>query len=170
MLTESPERAREAQPQIGSEELVEGLMLLRASTLKVIRLQLAMERNDRRVALEAVDDLVALDRRLEDYLAEVPTAQLMFRRELEVERAALNREKLTLAAGVIHSVARQDESAVEPATEVAAPAEAGWDQFAFEEEPRRVRWWPALVFVLVLAMVAAAYWFGLAGTLGRALS
>jgi hypothetical protein len=26
------------------------------------------------------------------------------------------------------------------------------------------------VFVLVLAMVAAAYWFGLAGTLGRALS
>jgi hypothetical protein len=169
MLTESPERAREAQPQIGSEELVEGLMLLRASTLKVIRLQLAMERNDRRVALEAVDDLVALDRRLEDYLAEVPTAQLMFRRELEVERAALNREKLTLAAGVIHS-ARQDEPAVEPATEAAAPDEAAWDQFAFEEEPRRVRWWPALVFVLVLAMVAAAYWFGLAGTLGRALS
>ena len=91
MLTESPERAREAQPQIGSEELVEGLMLLRASTLKVISLQLAMERNDRRVALEAVDDLVALDRRLEDYLAEVPTAQLMFRRELEGVRGALNR-------------------------------------------------------------------------------
>ena len=168
MLTESPERAREAQPQIGSEELVEGLMLLRASTLKVIRLQLAMERNDRRVALEAVDDLVALDRRLEDYLAEVPTAQLMFRRELEVERAALNREKLTLAAGVIHS--RQNEPAVESATEAAAPDEEPWDQFAFEEQPRRMRWWPALLLVLALAMATAAYWFGLAGRISEALS
>ena len=61
-------------PSIGSEDLAEGLMLIRASTLKVIRLQLAMERRDRRVALEAVDDLVALDRSLEDYLAKVPTS------------------------------------------------------------------------------------------------
>ena len=62
-------------PSIGSEDLAEGLMLVRASTLKVIRLQLAMERRDRRVALEAVDDLVALDRSLEDYLAKVPTTR-----------------------------------------------------------------------------------------------
>jgi len=170
MLTESPERAREAPPQVGSEELVEGLMLLRASTLKVIRLQLAMERNDRRVALEAVDDLVALDRRLEDYLAEVPTAQLMFRRELEVERAALNREKLTLAAGVIHSAARPDEPAVETAIDATAPDEEAWGQFAFEEEPRRMRWWPAVMVVLLLAVAAVAYWFGLAGTLAKVLS
>jgi hypothetical protein len=168
MLTESPERAREAPPQVGSEELVEGLMLLRASTLKVIRLQLAMERNDRRVALEAVDDLVALDRRLEDYLAEVPTAQLMFRRELEVERAALNREKLTLAAGVIHS--RQNEPAIEPANEIAAPDEESWDEFAFEDEPRRMRWWPVLALILVLAIGAAAYWFDVPDTIGRLLS
>jgi len=170
MLTESPERAREARPQVGSEELVEGLMLLRASTLKMIRLQLAMERNDRRVALEAVDDLVALDRRLEDYLAEVPTAQLMFRRELEVERAALNREKLTLAAGIIHREPREPEPAAEPA--IAAPTidESPWDQFAFEEQPRGMRWWPVLLLVLVLAIAAFAYWFGLAGMLSSPLS
>src|SRR3982750_151855 len=85
MQAESPLRRDAAPALVGSDELAEGLMLVRASTLKMIRFQLAMERRDRRVALEAVDDLVALDRRLEDYLADVPTAQLMFRRELEVE-------------------------------------------------------------------------------------
>ena len=89
-------------PLIGSEDLAEGLMLVRASTLKVIRLQLAMERRDRRVALEAVDDLVALDRSLEDYLAKVPTAHDdgVFGNVLELERAALNVEKHTLVAGI----------------------------------------------------------------------
>ena len=50
----------EAAPDLGSDALAEGLMLVRASTLKMIRLQLAMERHDRRAAIEAVDDLVAL--------------------------------------------------------------------------------------------------------------
>ena len=165
MLTESPAKAREAEPQVGSEELVEGLMLMRASTLKMIRLQLAMERNDRRVALAAVDDLVALDRRLEDYLADVPTAQLMFRRELEVERAALNREKLTLAAEVIRSDAKVEEPVAEAAVEDTEP----WEAFAFEE-PRRMRWWPVLVLIFLSAMAAAAYWFDVPGSMLRSLS
>ena len=97
MQAESPVRRDAAPVFVGSDELAEGLMLVRASTLKVIRLQLAMERKDRRVALEAVDDLVALDRRLEGYLGDVTAP------ELEVERAALNREKLTLAAEVIRA-------------------------------------------------------------------
>src|SRR3954470_21931536 len=166
MNIESPARVREtAPPSIGSEELVEGLMLMRASTLKMIRLQLAMERNDRRVALEAVDDLVALDRRLEDYLADVPTAQLMFRRELEVERAALNREKLTLAAEVIRSDAKGEEPVATAAVENVEP----WEDFAFEE-PRRMRWWPALVLILLSALAAAAYWFEVPESMVRALS
>ena len=91
MNSETPVKQRETEAPVGSEELAEGLMLVRASTLKMIRLQLAMERHDRVVAQEAVDDLVALDRRLEDYLADV-SAPLMFRRELEAERGAVNRE------------------------------------------------------------------------------
>jgi len=78
MNSETPVKQRETEAPVGSEELAEGLMLVRASTLKMIRLQLAMERHDRVVAQEAVDDLVALDRRLEDYLADV-SAPLMFR-------------------------------------------------------------------------------------------
>src|SRR6187397_2337959 len=92
----------DAIPSVGSEVLAEGLMLVRASTLKVIRLQLAMERRDRRVALEAVDDLVALDRSLEQFLTNVPAAgdDGLFGNVLELERSALNVEKHTLAAGI----------------------------------------------------------------------
>src|SRR5215207_9620827 len=103
MNTHSPVQPRDGALLFGRDELAEGLLLFRAGTLKMIRLQLAMEQHDRRVALEAVDDLVALDRQLQDYLAHMPqrlvSPELMH--ELEGERAALNREKLALAAGVI---------------------------------------------------------------------
>jgi hypothetical protein len=152
MQAESPVRREDAPAAVGSDELAEGLMLVRASTLKMIRLQLAMERRDRRVALEAVDELVALDRRLERYLGYVPAP------ELEVERSALNREKLTLAAEVIRSEPRPVEAAPEPAPEPVA--EPDWQQFSFEEEhPRRAAWWLAAVLLLLSAAAAATYWF-----------
>ena len=146
MHADSPVRRGAAAPLIGSDELAEGLMLVRESTLKVIRFQLAMERHDRKVALETVDDLVALDRKLRDYLGDVPAP------ELEVQRAALNREKLTLAAEVI----RPEPKAAEA---VAPPAE-NWDNFAFEaQHPRRATWWLVAVLVLLSAGAAAGYWF-----------
>src|SRR5215207_1437712 len=106
MNTHSPVQPRDGALLFGRDELAEGLLLFRAGTLKMIRLQLAMEQHDRRVALEAVDDLVALDRQLQDYLADVDGAgeQLLFRNELDAERAMLNREKLTLTAEVIFRV------------------------------------------------------------------
>ena len=48
----------DAIPSVGSEVLAEGLMLVRASTLKVIRLQLAMERPP---ALGAICAIYATD-------------------------------------------------------------------------------------------------------------
>ena len=154
MQIESPASMRESAPLVGSDELAEGLLLVRASTLKMIRLQLAMERQDRRVALEAVDDLVALDRRLGDYLADVPAdgKQLLFRNALDAERAALNREKLWLAGGVIRR-------SPEPLVADAAP-EADWlgprDLSDCEPEaPRRRRWRLALALPALAAGVAA---------------
>ena len=145
MQAESPVKRDAATPLIGSDELAEGLMLVRESNLKMIRFQLAMERRDRRVALEAVDDLVALDRRLQDYL-DVPAP------ELEVQRTALNREKLTLAAEVIRSEPKPVEPIVAPASEI-------WTDFAFEaERPRRWTWWLVAVLVLLSLAAAAAYW------------
>jgi len=159
MNSETPVKQRETEAPVGSEELAEGLMLVRASTLKMIRLQLAMERRDRVVAQEAVDDLVALDRRLEDYLADV-SAPLMFRRELEAERGAVNREKLTLGAGVVRR-----EPVPEPLIEQPAPAESpAFDTFEFadeERDPHRAIKWIALAMV-VLA-IAAGLTYALAG-------
>ena len=149
MQAESPVRRDVAPAPVGSDELAEGLMLVRASTLKMIRLQLAMERRDRRVALEAVDELVALDRRLEHYLADVPAP------ELQVERAALNREKLTLAAEVIRSEPRPAE-AVAPEL---AP-EPAWEDHAVEEEkPNRATWWLAAILLLLSALAGLAYYY-----------
>lgn len=157
----------------GRDALAESLMLVRASTLKMIRLQLAMERRDRQVALEAVDDLIELDRRLEKHLGSAPATRVqLMQHELEVERAALNREKLGLVAEVIHGrtapPALGAGPVVDPEREIeqpaaAPPAAAGdWVGFEFEPEEERSRrgWWIAAVLILVLALAgAAAYWF-----------
>ena len=152
MNVESPARPREFAAPVGSGALAEGLLLVRASTLKLIRLQLAMERQDRRVALEAVDDLVELDRRLQHYLSDVPAAgeQLLFRNALNEERAMLNREKLTLAAQVIRKPVaeeRNDDDWLGPRN-LPVPI----------DEPRGRRWWiVAGLPVLVTGLAASAY-------------
>lgn len=161
----------------GQDDLVEGLVLVRASTLKLARLQLALERRDRRVALEAVDDLVRFDERLEQHLAGLrePHTHSVMDLAVAVERAALNREKLTLAAEIINGSDAQVPPREEPATapELPAVAEGPPEQLAeqsfpaeewadaWEENlaPRR-RLWPALL-VMLLAVVAAAVAFWL---------
>ena len=148
-------------PPVGSEELAEGLMLVRASTLKIVRLQLAMERQDRRVALEAVDDLVALDRRMQDYLADVASSaeQVLRRDALDDERAMLNREKLALASGVVR---REPVAPVAQAPDSIEPEiVTSWQDFDFtpaeERGPHRAILWFALVLA-VLATTAGAAW------------
>lgn len=158
MQIDNPARQREFEAPIGSRTLAEGLMMVRVSTLKMIRLQLAMERRDRRVALEEVDELLALDRRLQEYLAAVPALdeQLLFRRVIDSERAMLNHEKLTLAAEVLR---REPE----PVGETADTQEDDWlgpRDLPIEDEPRRRRSWLAVVPALALALAGAAYFLG----------
>lgn len=162
LQTESATKPEADTTPIGGDELAEGLMLVRASTLKMIRLQLAMERRDRRVAIEAVDDLVALDRRLQQYLDEVPAVHepLLLKREIESERAALNHERLTLAAEVISAAPRSWEQP-RPAVET-QPADAvvteedGVGELLSGGEERRRGWWRLIAFLLMTVLVAAA--------------
>jgi len=155
-----------------SEELAEGLMLLRASTLKVIRLQLAIERQDRRVAMEAMDDLVALDDELQKCLATMPSpADLAGLQDaLAVERSSLDREKLGLAAEVISGRSRAQAALVEPEPhtmepEALVPAPSyDWQRFRYEDDeptssPRGWLWAGAVILILS-ALVAAAYMLG----------
>jgi hypothetical protein len=162
LQTEGATRPEADTTPIGGDELAEGLMLVRASTLKMIRLQLAMERRDRRVAIEAVDDLVALDRRLQQYLDEVPGAHdpLLLKREIESERAALNHERLTLAAEVITAAPRsweQPQAAGEPQPmdSVVPDEDAASELLSEEEEPRR-GWWRLIALLVVAVAVAVA--------------
>lgn len=149
----------DAIPLVGSEELAEGLMLVRASILKIIRLQLAMERRDRRVALEAVDDLVALDRSLEEFLTHVPAAHDdgLFSNVLELERSALNVEKHTLAAGI----SNRGWQVETPEPEIEPEPEADW---VYDEEPGPSNWSRPAAFVIgILAIAICAYLIGASG-------
>jgi hypothetical protein len=80
----------------------------------------------------------------------------MFRGGLDDERAALNREKLTLAAEVI----RREPP---PPVEVEAPDPTAWDEFEFAEDPAEPRHraikWLAVLFVVLAAAAAAVYAF-----------
>ena len=160
-------------PPAAGEELAEGLMLLRASTLKVIRLQLAIERQDRRVALEAMDDLVALDDELQKCLAGMPSPVDLsgLQDALAMERSSLDREKLGLAAEVISARSRAEPNSLfaepEPLPLEAEPAVPAlsydWQRFHYEEdEPASSRaWlWAGAVILLLSALVAAAYMLG----------
>jgi hypothetical protein len=149
-------------PPAAGEEVAEGLMLLRASTLKVIRLQLAIKRQDRRVALEAMDDLVALDDELQKCLEGMPAPVDLaaLRDALTVERSTLDREKLGLAAQVISGRSRVEPEfhplEAEPAV---APPSCDWQKFRYEEdEPTssRRRWLLAAFVILVLSAFVAA--------------
>jgi hypothetical protein len=161
-------------PPAAGEELAEGLMLLRASTLKVIRLQLAIERQDRRVALEAMDDLVALDDELQKCLASMPAPVDLsgLQDALAMERSTLDREKLGLAAEVISARSRAEPDRLLPEAdplpleaEPAVPALSyDWQRFHYEDdEPassKRAWLWAGAVILLLSALVAAAYMLG----------
>src|SRR5512146_247368 len=99
-----------AGPAHGFSGLAEALLLVRGSTLKLVRLQLALERDDRRVALEALDDLLALDRQLNEQLAKAPSGRdyASLREQLESDRSAVDREKHTLAAGISNAAATRE--------------------------------------------------------------
>ena len=87
--------------RIGSTALARGLLLMRASAINVVRLQLAMERRDRKAALSTVDELMRLDRRIDEFLDELPEPEKEFEAEreaLDAQGRVLAREKLVLAA------------------------------------------------------------------------
>lgn len=182
MLTESATTPVVPKAGFGQAELAEGLMLVRASTLKMLRLQLAMERRDRRFAIETVDELVVLDRCLSDCLAAMPLEldQAGLASELDEERAALNREKLTLAAQVItrdpwvEPVSEPESLDPEPTfvkSDLVLDPQP-WDSEAWEEslEPaprRRARWWMAGLLFLLSALAAAGFLLGLPPEIAR---
>ena len=150
------------------EDLTEGLMLLRATAMKTVRLQLAIERRDRRLALEALDDLVRLDGRIGDLLGAFPpdAADPSMAQQLEQERGALVRERLTLAADM-HGprLSRSEPRWIEPepALEAVEPAPGA---AADEVDPvgsASPKWLAAVLFLAAMAPGGAALFGTAAG-------
>ncbi len=146
------------------EELARGLLLMRASSMNLVRFQLAMERRDRAVALETVDELVAIDGRLRDFLQAMPAPGGAFDglvREVEAQRASLVREKLTLVAGKagprVASGQPEWSAPAEPEPE-AAPAELLLEEVAPAARSYRYVWLAWAAFGVVACAVALIMW------------
>jgi hypothetical protein len=181
---------------VGADALAEGLMLVRASTIKVVRLQLAMERRDRQSALQAVDDLVMLDGKIRDFLNEIPASANdlgSMQQEIDEQRRCLAREKFTLGAGTSRFRAAAGESRwIEPEpirAEPAAPrilrahqAEQPADRPAGETEDEtmpgqpasRLSWAGILLAIAIIAALAGFVfgtggWEAMAASISRAL-
>lgn len=145
-------------------ELAMGLQLLRASSLTSTRLQLALARRDRRVAMTALDTLAAIDGEIEglvDRLAAPDAASpelAAIGAWLADEKAAVAADRLNLTCeargpGLVSPPDRLSYAADEPAA-----VDRAADQVAGAEavEPGSMRrWWPLGVVVLMLALVAA---------------
>ncbi|MGS1018317.1 hypothetical protein [Allosphingosinicella humi] len=155
-------------------DLARGLMLLRASNMNVIRLQLAMERSDRRTAMEALDDLVALDREIGGFIGEPPDPELSeMARHLDSQKTVIASEKLVFAAGKRGPIIAPGSQVPPPATpaeiepgpeEIAAYADPMAGLYADEEAVPRRTW--RILGILFLTFVA----LGLAAALYLAIT
>jgi hypothetical protein len=172
-----PQRLLEREidrPAVGSfvTELAEGLMLVRASTVKMLRLQLAMERRDQSVALQTLDDLVDLDAKIAAFLEQMPPCETLdsLARDADEQRSKLVQEKFGLAAGLLRrSADRAPPTWIEPASGEASGAtvaiEASIDPTALSAEdalddsagkPSRSRMIVAQAVGVLLALLALA--------------
>lgn len=155
-------------------DLARGLTFLRASNMQVMRLQLAMEREDRRGIMAAIDELVGLDRELARFIETIPDPELDdIGREIDARRHDLMEQRVVLARGKLGPALRPVPDAGAPAP-VPAPAPepelllnavapaAHWEA-GEDGEQKRPRRWPAIFFLFVAMLLAAAavyLWFG----------
>ncbi|MBX3561332.1 MAG: hypothetical protein KF780_05910 [Sphingomonas sp.] len=156
-------------------DLARGLTFLRASNMQVMRLQLAMEREDRRGVMAAIDELVGLDRELARFIETIPDPELDdIGREIDARRHDLMEQRVVLARGKLGPALRPVPDADAPAP-MPAPAPAPEPELLLSavapaahaapvEAPRprrrRSRHWPwtlAALLVLALAGALAAY-------------
>lgn len=149
-------------------DLARGLTFLRASNMQVMRLQLAMEREDRRGVMAAIDELVGLDRELARFIETIPDPELdEIGREIDARKHELMEQRVVLARGKLGPALRPVPTpASEPPAELllnkAVPAPEWMPEE--EEEARPRRRWPWIAFFLLVALLAAAaavyLWFG----------
>ena len=166
----------EGQAALEVDALARGLLLLRASTTSIVRLQLAMERCDRQVAIESLDDLMLLDRRIGDLVGALATGGLSADVEaLDHRQRALAVERLVLAAGTSgpnltpvgdHWLDQAPITLDGARRTQAVPACIEPDA---ADEPRRIRLGRALIVLVTAAILFGTAAFFLLTDAGRGL-
>lgn len=169
------ERLPEAHPARAAEDrdIDQALLLVQEGMLKMLRFQLALVRQDRRVAMQTIDGVISLERELAEYVQSSATARprrAASQAAIAEDRAALVREKFTLAAGHgpeagygAEAVRQREAMNCESLRRQESPTEVDPDRAADLEIPRPARdtasWVPKLlcgVAVLVLILAVAA--------------
>lgn len=103
----------------GDRDIDQALLLVQEGMLKMLRFQLALVRQDRRVAMEAIDGVLSLERQLEAYVqssGSVQSRSAASQATIAGDRAALVREKFTLAAGHVRDAGNRTEAVGELGT------------------------------------------------------
>ena len=152
--------------------------------MKIVRLQLAMERRDRQVALQAVDDLMMLDGKIRDFLNHIPiygSGIASMQQEIEDQRGWLVREKFTLGAGMSKSLGSAEKrrcTEPEPTHDgLAGPEASGAHQLeqhssdpfsqarekAAPVQPVSSRFWIGILLLFVIIVACAGFIFGTGG-------
>ena len=169
------ERLPEAHPARAAEDrdIDQALLLVQEGMLKMLRFQLALVRQDRRVAMQTIDGVISLERELAEYVQSSATARprrAASQAAIAEDRAALVREKFTLAAGHgreagygAEAVREREAMNCEALRREESPTEVEPDRAADLEIPppahETASWVPKLlcaVAVLVLILVVAA--------------
>lgn len=138
-----------------------GLQLCRVGMLSLTRLQLALERGDRARAMEAIDDLHALDAAVEGLIDALPASDdprhAEVRQCLKREKMAVAFEKLALASGVSGPGLASQPAVPRPA----APREydehlpvAEWPPAEIRTMRLLRRYGPWLLFAVIAATLA----------------
>lgn len=158
-----------------SVDLALGLQLLRASSMTSIRLQLALARRDRRVAMTALDTLAAVDaeiERLVDRLSGSASSSpelAAIATWLAQEKAAVTNDKLNLACDVsgpglvsppdrLSEVADAGSDAVaDPVAGEAAPDGTSTDAGESASSPH---WRPVVLLAIVITALIAGLALG----------
>ena len=115
--------------------VMQGLQLSRASTLSLMRMQLAVRSGERMQAMAAMDRLDALDAELERLIAQLPAPDSndpgwqAIAKHIEEQKLALAFEKLALASGIVGpDMVSIEEALPGPAEQTEQPADpALWE-------------------------------------------
>ena len=170
------ERLPEAHPARAAEDrdIDQALLLVQEGMLKMLRFQLALVRQDRRVAMQTIDGVISLERELAEYVQSSATARprrAASQAAIAEDRAALVREKFTLAAGHgreagygAETVREREGMNCEALRREESPTEVEPDRAADLEIPppahETASWVPKLLCgaaVLALILVVAAW-------------